>query len=323
MDIKFCNDLQAQILAAIELGKRGFVYWGFNQNCIKVLSELKQLGLLESYTSGVIDPSPEKQGKKICGYEVLSPEKAVSLNIDVLVITENANKETSLREFSKVDSRLPTVIISGVEHIAFREPTFDELFSSCLVKSYATGYPNSRIHIYQSIKYLAESGIKGSVAEFGIFKGGTIVFIAKILAHFGLDDVKIYGFDIFEGFPSSRTIFDLYTNPECEFQDFEAVSRYCKDYGIEVIKGDICETYKVLEGVPLMFSFFDTDNYSPVRSALELCFEQTVKGGVLAFDHYTTEEPFIYTIGERMAAQEILKDKKVFHLHDTGIFVKL
>lgn len=323
MDVAVSVDLERQILDAITRGKRHFVYWGFNETCIRLLSALRELGVLESYTSGIIDPSPTKQGKAIYSHRILAPERATDLDIDVLVITDDAQKEDSLREYATFDARLPEVIISGVRHLAFRDSAFDEIRESCLVKSYATGYSNSLVHIYQSIKYLSDNNVKGNVAEFGMFKGGTTVFIAKALQYFGFSDVQIYGFDVFAGFPQRRSVFDLYTNPECEFGDRAAVSEHCERYSIKVIEGDIVETHRELEGMPLMLSFFDTDNYSPTRAALEMCFGQTVPGGVLAFDHFTTEERFLYTIGERMAAAEVLTDKRVFHLHGTGIFVKL
>lgn len=322
MNSEFCADLQQQIVDAITSGKRNFVFWGVNENCIALLSNLSKLGILESYTAGIIDSNPQKQGKRIYHYEILVPEKAKDLDIDVLVITSDAEKEETLKQFAEVDSRVPDVILSGTAHFEFRDPVFDEILASCLVKSYANGYENSLIHIYQSIKYLAANNIEGNVAEFGIFKGGTIVFIAKTLEHFGYSDCQIYGFDIFEGFPSRKTIFDLYRNPKCEFHDYVAVEDYCRRHKINVVKGDICETYKVLEEVPLMLSFFDTDNYSPSYAALETCFKQTVKGGILHFDHYISQPQFLYTIGERMAAEEVLGQKNVFHLHGTGTFIK-
>lgn len=323
MNTNFGEDLQKQILEAISQGKNNLVFWGFNENTIKILAKLHNLGILESYVSGVVDSTPQKQGIKVFNYNVLPPAKVNDLELGVLVITHDSRKEEYLREYERHDKRVPDVILGGIGHLAFGDPVFHKIISSCLVKSYATGYPNSLIHIYQSIKYLAENNLKGNVAEFGIFKGGTIVFIAKVLEHFGFNDIKVYGFDIFDGFPQSKTIFDLYSNPKCEFNDYQAVSEYCERYGIYVIKGDICDTYKVLQDTPLMLSFFDTDNYSPGKAALETCFEQTIQGGVIAFDHYTTIEPFVYTIGERMVAKEILAGKKTFHLHDTGIFIKL
>ena len=227
----FYTDIQDQVIDAIASGKNSLIFWGFNVDCIRLLSHLATLGLLNSHVSGIVDPDPQKQGKKVFHYEVLAPERVQDLSVDVLVLTSDAEKEESLRHFAQVDGRVPAVIISGTEHFKFNDPVFDKILASCLVKSYANGYENSLIHIYQSIKYLAANNIKGDVAEFGIFKGGTMIFIAKTLEYFGFKDSQIYGFDIFEGFPSRKTVFDLYSNPKCEFNDYSAVERYCRQYG--------------------------------------------------------------------------------------------
>jgi O-methyltransferase len=320
---EFCHSICQQVVSAVASGKRHIVLWGFTEECVTIMSQLKSLGILDSCVSGIIDSSADKVGVTLFGHTVSAPQEIGRMQVDVLVVTSDQHKEEVLRDFSRNDRRIPQVIMAGTAHFEFHEPDFEQILDSCLVKSYANGYENSLIHIYQSIKYLAAHGVTGNIAEFGIFKGGTITFIAKALQHFGLSETKIYGFDIFEGFPPRRSVLDLYSNPKCEFKDHAAVQAHCHQLGIEVIKGDICETYKVLEGVPLMLSFFDTDNYSPPKAALELCYQQTVRGGVLAFDHLISEERFVYTIGERMAAHEVLGDKGLFHLHGTGIFLKL
>ncbi len=83
------------------------------------------------------------------------------------------------------------------------------------------------------------------------------------------------------------------------------------------------ETRERITGVPLLLSFFDTDNYSPARAALELCITQTVVGGSIVFDHFTSLDRFRYTIGERMAAHEKLANSDFFHLHGTGVFTRV
>jgi len=70
----------------------------------------------------------------------------------------------------------------------------------------------------------------------------------------------------------------------------------------------------------LIKSSFDTDFYSPTRVALKMCYDQTVPGGVIAFNHYFSEGGE-NTVGERIAAEEVLSGKPVFHLHGTGIFL--
>ena len=316
------EDLKRQIVTAIASGRKRLLIWGFNETCIELLIMLNASGIAASYIAGIIDPDPQKQGDRLFGHEVLHSDQLLHLEFDTLIITSDREKEVALRTFAHVNSSIPEVIISGTGHLEFHDPEFESIASSCLVKSYANGYPYSLIHIFQSIKYLAAAGIRGDVAEFGIFKGGTVVFIAKTLAHFGFEQ-KIFGFDIFDGFPSRKSVLDMYSNPKCEFRDYNAVEQYCKTNGIEVVKGDICETHAILDGSKLMLSFFDTDNYSPTQSALGGCFERTVSGGIIAFDHYVSDSRFLYTIGERMAANEVLMNKRMFNLHGTGVFLKL
>ena len=90
-----------------------------------------------------------------------------------------------------------------------------------------------------------------------------------------------------------------------------------------IIAGDITETYRQLDAVPLLLAFFDTDNYSPTRAALQLCADQLVVGGSIVFDHVATVPDYIDTLGERMAAFEVLGSRTFLHLHNTGVFTKL
>lgn len=322
MNRALVDSLREQIVAAVTTGVSKFLVWGFTEETIGLISDLTSLGLGHSVVA-VVGHFPDCYGISIFNQRVLAPSELANLNFDALVVTLDEDKEAALSEFASYDSRIPEVIIGGIKHFSFRDPAFDKILGDCLVKSYANGYEYTLIHIFQSIKFFAENNIRANVAEFGIFKGGTITFIAKTLAYFGFNNVEIYGFDIFEGFPKSRTIFDLYRNPKCEFKDYATVENYCRSMGIHIIKGDIVDTHRILLNVPLMLSFFDTDNYSPAKAALPLVYENTVKGGVIVFDHYISEERFIYTIGERMAASVTLEDKGLFNLQGTGVFLKV
>jgi hypothetical protein len=49
--------------------------------------------------------------------------------------------------------------------------------------------------------------------------------------------------------------------------------------------------------------------------------ESLVVGGAVILDHYWTTADYSYTIGERLAAQEVLADSGLLHLHGTGVFI--
>ncbi|MEY2502901.1 MAG: hypothetical protein QOI07_3235 [Verrucomicrobiota bacterium] len=318
----FSQSIICKTYEALTEGASSLMFWRYTPACIEIVDELIRSGINRERFVAIVDPRSDFKGQEFNRIPIVSPEKAGDFVFDTVVITVDDEKEEALAECREAIRETPRIIVAGLAHLEFRDPEFETLVQSCLVKSYATGYRYSLIHLYQSIRHLAAIGARGDVAEFGICKGGTVVFIKKALQKFGLTDAKVYGFDIFEGFPKKKTLLDLYWHPKCEFKDFDTVTSYCERFGVKVVKGDICETYRVLNGKPLILSFFDTDNYSPTRAALEMCANQTVAGGILFFDHVTTESDYLYTIGERMAAKEVLHPDKFFNPHGTGLFIK-
>ena len=118
-----------------------------------------------------------------------------------------------------------------------------------------------------------------------------MVMLASTAAALGLDSAVI-GFDAFTGFPARLLAARPLLRPGLRVhQPRRGWKRYCDADGIEIIPGDINETYRRLENEPLLLSFFDTDNYSPTKAALPLCIRQTVVGGSIVFDHvYSLDE---------------------------------
>ena len=50
----------------------------------------------------------------------------------------------------------------------------------------------------------ARLGLSGTVAEFGIFKGGTTMFLSRVIQRLGVT-WPVIGFDTFGGFPPRRS----------------------------------------------------------------------------------------------------------------------
>lgn len=308
-----------RIMQEIEAGQRRFLFWGLDRTSKTVLQSLKARRLLD-YVIAIIDDKHSEQ--KFLGRPVYKPTCVTTLDFDTLIITEDQAKETALLEFSNLDKRIPRVIIDGMEHQRYSDPAFQRILSSCEVKPKAGGYDKMLVHIYQSLGYLVRSNKKGSVAEFGVFRGGTTAFIARTLEYLGYS-TPIYGFDTFEVFLDKRNVLDLFEEDEYRLTSYEKVCQYLSPFNVRLIKGDISETHRLIEKIPLIFSFFDTDRYTPTRNALEQCLNQTVRGGIIAFDHFYSDERWLYTLGERIAASQILSERNAFNLYGTGIFIKM
>lgn len=252
----------------------------------------------------------------------LRPFKALAeARPDVLVVVADDDKEELLLVALPFIQGTPKIIVAGYRHLAFRDPAFADELAQLMVPSLANGYPNTLIHLYQCLANAARLNLRGVVAEFGIFKGGTTMFLSRVIERLG-QDWRVIGFDTFGGFPPRRSPLDMHDHPDCVFTDLPAVLRYLGGHNVEVVADDIVETCARLKEEDLVLSFIDTDNYSSAKAALELVRERTVVGGTIVFDHFTGVDRFRYTLGERIAGRVLLQDPRYFHLHGTGVFYR-
>lgn len=291
---------------------------GPNPVALELIATLNGMGVGNALTA-VFDWSGVHAIKYIHAIPVVDSTAIGTVEVDLLVVTEDETKESALAAFAAASKRIPEVIVAGAKHFAFKHTVFEKIVATAPVRSIAGGYPLMLTHIAQSLEHLVKANRQGAVVEFGVFQGGTLAIMARFLRELGWKG-RIIGFDLF-GLPGKRrSVYDVFQLNRYA-SSFETVRRYCEPYGVELIQGDIVETYRSIEGLPLMFTLFDTDFYSPTCAALPMCYEQTAQGGIIAFDHYHSEK-WTDTVGERVAADEMLRGKNLFHLHGTGMFVK-
>ncbi len=292
---------------------------GMGEAALAVVAELRAVGMGERL-AGVFTPGREADRPPQGPWSAVGEAKH-----DLLVVAVDAGKEEVLRRYQDAagPGHWAEVAMAGIGHLDFQDVTFDELNAPALVPSYATGYPLTRIHIFQCLKAAAAAGLRGAIIELGAFKGGTSAWLARTAKMLGLDS-PVIAFDSWEGFPPRRSLFDLYEHPRCVFRDADAVQRQLEPLGVEVVQGDIAETapFRLAEE-PVLLAFADTDNYTGTAAALRTILPNLVRGGAIVFDHYWTVPEYVYTLGERMAAQEILGESGLLQLQGTGVFVNL
>lgn len=314
--------LRKQVVDEVCDQRSSLLFWGVSRLTLEFLADLRRLGLTSAIV-GVVDHRIGRVGMMISDWIVLAPPEVAQLEFDCLVIGLDGEKEEALRQFVRYSRTTPRLLLYGAANYQFRDDRFEQLVHASLVKSHAGGYADMLVHLYQALRMIAARRLHGDVAEFGVYKAGTTTFLARCLTELRIDGV-VYGFDTFRGFPERRSVLDAHADPEDEYFDEAAVRAHCSKYkNIDLIGGDITNTYNILRGHKLILSFFDTDNYSATRAALPLCAEITVPGGVIAFDHYFSPD-WPSTLGERIAAKEVLtNEEEWFNLHGTGIFIKL
>jgi O-methyltransferase len=240
---------------------------------------------------------------------------------EVVVIAEDAGKESLLEAVAALLPPETKLLIGGFSHFAFRDEIFDRVRRELFIPSFANGYQHSLVHLYQCLQNAHRQGLKGVVAEFGMFKGGTTMLLSKFIEEIGAD-WKVFGFDTFNGFPPRRSALDMYAHPDCVFLDVDLVKAVFAGRNVEVVEGDVVQTVSHLQDQDLVLSFVDTDNFSSANAIIRVIAARTVVGGAILFDHWTGHERHLDTIGERIAARALAADERYFYLHGTGVFLR-
>lgn len=240
---------------------------------------------------------------------------------DILIVCADREKESYLRAAEPYLNGLPRVIVAGYSHFEFQDARYYSILSKLDEPSLANGYPNSRIHLYQCLVNAARLGLRGVVVEFGMFRGGTTMFLSRTIEELGCD-WQVIGFDTFEGFPARRSVFDMYDHKDLEAVDLAEVQGRLAHRNIRLVAGDLRDTIGALDGEQVVVAFVDTDNFSSAEMALGSIIDRVVPGGAIVFDHLTGVDRFVYTLGERMAAERLIGDARYFTLHDTGVFIR-
>lgn len=246
-----------------------------------------------------------------------------SESIQVVVLAVDAEKECLLRLIAAHSPHRPRVVLAGYRQFEFRDPIYSAALEDLDEPSLANGYPNSRVHLFECLRNAARRQLDGVVVEFGMFRGGTTQFLCEAIRRLG-QRWPVIGFDSFNGFPPRTHLFDLYDHPDLYDISYEEVVRRFEGRNVEIVAGDVRVTApKALAGRPILVAFVDTDNYTSGSAAIRSVRDQVVPGGAIVLDHYTGVDRFVRTIGERMAAQELLADDpRFFNLHGTGVFLR-
>lgn len=319
-----CAKLLEDLEEEVATGARSVAILGLTSTALRLLAALAGAGLQATVTGVYASEAVTNEAglPSLPSLVPLRPVKALSeSDYDVLVVAADEVKEDLLLEALPYVCGTPKVLVAGYGHLAFRDKVFHEELAQLLVPSLANGYPNSLIHLYQCLVNASRLNLRGVVAEFGMYKGGTTMFLSRVIERLGRD-WRVIGFDTFEGFPPRRSPLDMYDHPGCVFTGLPAVRHYLASRNAEVVAGDIVETCARLKEEALVLTFMDTDNYSPAEAALAVVRERTVPGGAIIFDHFTGVDRFRYTLGERMAGRVLLDDPRYFHLHGTGVFYR-
>ena len=195
------------------------------------------------------------------------------------------------------------------------------------VKPFTLTSIERRFALIQAVNYIIKNKIAGDIVECGVWKGGSIMAIAKTLLTLKSYDKELYLFDTFEGMPKPKE-FDVasYDNRMAikQFEDLKIndnSSNWCKIELDEVrnnvfstkynkekfhfIKGKVEDTIPEFSPETISILRLDTDWYESTRHELIHLFPRLVKGGVIIIDDYG------YWKGAKKAVDEYFTENNI------------
>jgi O-methyltransferase len=170
-----------------------------------------------------------------------------------------------------------------------------------------------------AVRYVVDHGIPGDVVECGVWRGGSMQAIARVLAAHGATDRELHLFDTFEGMPppteediqrGGPTAEELLrTKPRtawvwaiADLDDVRAGMEQV-DYPAERVHyhpGLVEETIPGAAPEQIALLRLDTDWYSSTKHELEHLYDRVPSGGVVIIDDYD------YWEGSRKAVDEFI-----------------
>lgn len=194
------------------------------------------------------------------------------------------------------------------------------------VRPYTMTSPERIRALCSATRYIEEAGIHGAVVECGVWRGGSMMAVARTLMRLGKQDRDLYLFDTFEGM-SEPGVHDVAATGESARELLDRASRTEEDLvwcyapiervaqamsltkysegRIHLVPGRVEDTLQALAPEQIALLRLDTDWYESTRHEMEQLFPRLSRGGVLILDDYGHWQ------GARRAVDEYLREHQV------------
>jgi O-methyltransferase len=157
----------------------------------------------------------------------------------------------------------------------------------------------------------------GDYLEFGVCKGTSMACMFRALRGLHLENVRMFGFDSFEGLPEGAQTEDGGAWVPGEFRyDVERTTAFLDDEGadwnrVALVKGWFSDTLndELIRRhglVKASLIMIDCDLYSSAKAALDFCAPLIRDGAVIFFDDWHSQNLDERNLGEKRAFDEFL-----------------
>ncbi|MCC7509407.1 MAG: class I SAM-dependent methyltransferase [Planctomycetes bacterium] len=179
------------------------------------------------------------------------------------------------------------------------------------------------LSLIHAVRYVTSAGIPGDIVECGVWRGGSMMAIARTLLNMGVHDRELHLFDTFEGMPTptakdvnhkghdAREFFDGKKFNDREGSDWcyaalDEVKANLARVGypaarIHYIQGKVEDTLPAAAPERIALLRLDTDWYESTLHEMRTLYPRLVPGGVLIIDDYYTWKGSKDAVDEYMA----------------------
>jgi hypothetical protein len=176
--------------------------------------------------------------------------------------------------------------------------------------------------LIQAVRYISSNDIEGAIVECGVWKGGSMAAIAKILLQLRNTTRDLYLFDTFAGM-TEPTANDIdYSGRQASVVLSEDIGTKCEDAPLEQVKevlygtgypkermhficGNVEKTIPASAPDLISLLRLDTDWYASTKHELVHLFPRLAQAGVLIIDDYG------HWKGSRQACDEYFAQNRV------------
>jgi hypothetical protein len=150
---------------------------------------------------------------------------------------------------------------------------------------------------------LIKEGVRGSIAELGVYKGNTASLLVHLARFF---DTTAYLLDTYEGFPNEDMVGESKQSQDFSDTSLESVRSLVGDKNVSFIKGRFPETGNAIpDAERFCLVHLDCDLYAPFSAALHYFYPRLLPGGFLIMHDYSS----LHWPGVERAVDEFFSDK--------------
>lgn len=167
----------------------------------------------------------------------------------------------------------------------------------------------------------------GDYLEFGVSHGSSLLFVYQTLQKYKFSEVRLFGFDSFEGLPEEATYDDdgIWT-PGAFYAEEKNVREYLSKEGVnwekvkltkgwfkDTLKPSFIEENNIIKASVIMI---DCDMYISAKEALDFCVPLIKDKTIIFFDDWNSANLADRNLGEKKAFEEFMNENPQFESFD-------